>query len=208
MSEKEDGPPLWRAVFNSAVKLLHNGVEEPEETAGEQRRVVRYRSLNRRQSNRSRMLIEAGAESADLTFKLLSAMVLVPLLWLEVGAALWRSISPETLRTLIAGFGSTVALAAMYGQPQRLPRSVLLGGFGTTEKSCPTQFDRLWQFFSNLSGQGLHTYLVPFPGETTRPYSVARLRRSNMRQVSSDTLLIASSPSRSLRRYPVITQIT
>src|SRR5215469_5855423 len=51
-------------------------------------------------------------------------------------------------------------------------------------------------------------YLVPFPSETTRPYSVARRNRSNMRQVSSDTFVIASSPSRSLRRNDVITQIT
>ena len=41
-----------------------------------------------------------------LTFKLLAAMVLVPLLWLEGGAALWRNISHEILRTLIAGLGS------------------------------------------------------------------------------------------------------
>src|ERR1700758_1997581 len=51
-------------------------------------------------------------------------------------------------------------------------------------------------------------YLTPFPGETTLPKSVARLRRSNMRQVSSDTLLMDSSPSRSLRRKDVMTQIT
>jgi hypothetical protein len=51
-------------------------------------------------------------------------------------------------------------------------------------------------------------YLTPFPGETTLPYSLARLRRSNMRQASSEILLMASSPSRSLRRNAVITQIT
>lgn len=58
------------------------------------------------------------------------------------------------------------------------------------------------------SRYGRRRYLVPFPGETTLPYSVARLRRSNIRHVSSDTLAIASSPSRSLRRKEVITQIT
>src|ERR1700757_3011022 len=51
-------------------------------------------------------------------------------------------------------------------------------------------------------------YLTPFPGETTLPNSVARLRRSNMRQVSSETLLMASSPSRSLLRNAVMTEIT
>ncbi len=49
---------------------------------------------------------------------------------------------------------------------------------------------------------------VPFPGDTTLPYSVARLMRSNIRQAASDTLLIASSPSRSFRRNAVITQMT
>jgi len=52
------------------------------------------------------------------------------------------------------------------------------------------------------------THRVPLPRETTRPYSVARLSRSNIRQVSSETLVMDSSPSRSLRRNDVITQIT
>ena len=91
-----------------------------------------------------------------LTLKLVSAIVLVPLLWLEVGAALWRSISHETLRTLIAGLGSTVAFLGGFGATviwifsdqrrrcpvclRRLARPVTLGSWGSMFEPATTEF--------------------------------------------------------------------
>ncbi|HEY1496324.1 MAG TPA: hypothetical protein VGF49_17350 [Candidatus Solibacter sp.] len=91
-----------------------------------------------------------------LTFKLVAAMVLVPLLWLEGGAALWRSISHETLRAWIAGVGSTVAFLGGFGVTviwifgdqrcrcpvclRRLARPVTFGSWGSMFDPATTEF--------------------------------------------------------------------
>ncbi|MCU1239106.1 MAG: hypothetical protein JWP63_7073 [Candidatus Solibacter sp.] len=52
-----------------------------------------------------------------LAAKLIAVMLLVPGLWVEGGALLWRGIAQETLRAWIAGIGSTL---------------IFLGGFGVS----------------------------------------------------------------------------
>jgi hypothetical protein len=50
-------------------------------------------------------------------------------------------------------------------------------------------------------------HCLPLPGETTRPYSEARLRRWNMRQAAREIFPIASSPWRAFPKNTVITQM-
>ena len=104
---------------------------------------------------------------------------------------------PDGIRTANMGGGITLATDAALVYMRT--RSRELGPAGP-ERSSPILDTSKTNTKSNGQECPFHAYLVPLPGETTRPYSVARLRRSNMRQVSSETLLIASSPSRSLRR--------
>jgi hypothetical protein len=71
-----------------------------------------------------------------LAVKIALVMLLVPLLWLEGGAALWRQISHETLRAWIAGLGSTLAFLGGFGVS-------VIWVFGDQRRRCPVCLRRL-----------------------------------------------------------------
>ena len=71
-----------------------------------------------------------------LSMKILAVMVLVPLLWMEGGAALWRQISHETLRAWIAGLGSTLAFLGGFGVS-------VIWVFSDQRRRCPVCLRRL-----------------------------------------------------------------
>jgi len=91
-----------------------------------------------------------------LSLKLVSVMVLVPLLWLEGGAVLWRGISQETLRAWIAGVGSTLLFLGGFGVSviwafsdqrcrcpvclRRLARPVTFGSWASIFEPVTTEF--------------------------------------------------------------------
>ena len=91
-----------------------------------------------------------------LSVKILSVMVLVPLLWLEAGAALWHSISQELLRAWIAGIVFTLAFLGGFGVSviwvfsdqrrrcpvclRRLERPVTMGSWASIFEPVTTEF--------------------------------------------------------------------
>lgn len=91
-----------------------------------------------------------------LGFKVAAVMVLVPLLWIEGCAALWRHIPNELLRDWIAGIGSTLAFLGGFGvavmwvfsdQRRRCPvclrilaRPVTFGSWASVIEPVTTEF--------------------------------------------------------------------
>ena len=73
-----------------------------------------------------------------LSVKLAGVTVLVPLLWLEGGAALWRQIPHETLRAWIAGIGCTLAFLGGFGV-------CVIWVFSDQRRRCPVCLRRLAQ---------------------------------------------------------------
>jgi hypothetical protein len=71
-----------------------------------------------------------------LSMKILAVMVLVPLLWMEGGAALWRQISHELLRAWIAGIGTTLAFLGGFGVS-------VIWVFSDQRRRCPVCLRRL-----------------------------------------------------------------
>jgi hypothetical protein len=71
-----------------------------------------------------------------LVVKVAGVTVLVPLLWLEGGAALWRQISQELLRAWIAGVGSTLAFLGGFGVS-------VIWVFSDQRRRCPVCLRRL-----------------------------------------------------------------
>jgi hypothetical protein len=91
-----------------------------------------------------------------LSVKILSVIALVPLLWLEGGAVLWRAISNELLRAWIAGIVCTLAFLGGFGvsviwvfsdQRRRCPvclrlleRPVTMGSWASVFEPATTEF--------------------------------------------------------------------
>ena len=71
-----------------------------------------------------------------LSLKILAVMILVPLVWLEGAAALWRQIPHETLRAWIAGIGTTIAFLGGFGVS-------VIGVFSDQRHRCPVCLRRL-----------------------------------------------------------------
>jgi hypothetical protein len=91
-----------------------------------------------------------------LAVKIVSVIVLVPLLWIEGSRWLWNLITPEVLRVWIAGLGATVAFLVGFGmaaiwvfddQRRRCPvclgrllRPVTMGSWGSMFEPVTTEF--------------------------------------------------------------------
>jgi hypothetical protein len=71
-----------------------------------------------------------------LSVKIVAVMVLVPLVWIEGGSALWKHIAHETLRAWIAGIGSTLAFLGGFGVS-------VIWVFGDQRRRCPVCLRRL-----------------------------------------------------------------
>jgi hypothetical protein len=91
-----------------------------------------------------------------LAVKIVSAIVLVPLLWIEGSRFLWNLITPEVARVWVAGFAATVAFLGGFGlaavwvfddQRRRCPvclrllaRPVTMGSWGSMFEPVTTEF--------------------------------------------------------------------
>ena len=71
-----------------------------------------------------------------LSAKIVAVMVLVPLLWMEGDAVLWRQIPHATLRAWIVGIGSTLAFLGGFGVS-------VIWVFGDQRRRCPVCLRRL-----------------------------------------------------------------
>jgi hypothetical protein len=91
-----------------------------------------------------------------LAVKIVSVIVLVPLLWIEGSRGLWNLITPEVLRAWIAGLGATLAFLGGFGLAaiwifddqrrrcpvclRRLARPVTMGSWASMFEPVTTEF--------------------------------------------------------------------